>query len=59
MGGPLAIGRQLSAVWLLTIPLSAPGGLAVDVRMHDKQRALRLLARHLRLAGPHAIQNVE
>jgi len=34
-------------------------GLAIKVKLHDKQQALMMLARHLRLWGPNAIQNVE
>lgn len=34
-------------------------GLAIKVKLHDKQRALELLARHLRLWGPHALQDFE
>jgi phage terminase small subunit len=44
---------------IAVIPGDGPRKFAVKVKMHDKQSALRLLARHLRVIGPHAIQNVE
>lgn len=44
---------------IAVIPGDGPRKFAVKVKMHDKQTALRLLARHLRLTGPHGIQTVE
>jgi phage terminase small subunit len=44
---------------IAVIPGEGPGKFAVKVKLHDKQQALKLLARHLRLTGPHAIQQVE
>ncbi|HKX09649.1 MAG TPA: terminase small subunit [Stellaceae bacterium] len=44
---------------IAVIPGDGPRKFAVKVKLHDKQDALRLLARHLRLTGPHAIRNVE
>ena len=44
---------------IAVIPGDGPRKFAVKVKLHDKQQALKLLARHLRLTGPHAIQQVE
>ena len=44
---------------IAVIPGDGPRKFAVKVKMHDKRSALAVLARHLRLIGPHAIQNVE
>jgi hypothetical protein len=43
---------------IAVIPGDGPRKFAVKVKMHDKQTALRLLARHLRIVGPQAIQHV-
>ncbi len=44
---------------IAVVPSDGERGLAIKIKMHDKQRALALLARHLRVIGPHAIQRVE
>ena len=57
--GRLSADDRAAISEIAVIPGSGERGLAVKVKMHDKHRALRLLARHLRLTGPHAIRNIE
>ncbi|HLJ19651.1 MAG TPA: terminase small subunit [Stellaceae bacterium] len=57
--GRLSADDRAAIAEIAVIPGDGERGLAVKVRMHDKQRALRLLARHLRLTGPQALETVE
>jgi phage terminase small subunit len=44
---------------IAVIPGDGPRKFAVKVKMHDKQQALKLLARHLRITGPYSIEHAE
>ena len=57
--GLLTLDDRAAISEFAVIPGDGERGLAVKVKLHDKQKALQLLARHLRLYGPFAIQHVE
>jgi phage terminase small subunit len=57
--GRLSLDDRAAISEITVIPGDGQRKFAVKVKLHDKYKALRLLAHHVRLIGPHAIESVE